>query len=178
MTAGAPLTFTLTATNLGPDTAAQVVVTVRCPAGVTFDAAASDPRCSDAAGTVTCALGDVPAGQAVSAAVVVTVDATRVGTLSNTATVASGTPDPDGTNNTAAATVSVIPEPPPAANLAVEKAATPDPLPIGRDLTYTVTARTGVPRTRPMSGSKTCCPPSWRSTGPARARRAWPRARG
>lgn len=140
VTAGGSLTFTLTATNGGPDAATQVVVTDPLPAGVVFDAAASDPRCAEAAGTVTCTLGDVPAGQALSAAVVVTVAPAATGTIVNTATVAGATADPDGTNDTATATVTAVPPPPPMADLAVTKAAAPDPLPIGQDLAYTLTA--------------------------------------
>jgi uncharacterized repeat protein (TIGR01451 family) len=137
--AGGPLAFVLTATNLGPDAAAQVVVSDPLPAGVAFDRAASDLRCDESNGTVACDLGDLSAGQAESVTVVVSVDRTASGVLSNTATVASATTDPVGGNNSATAAVSVTPAPPPRADLDLTKTAAPQPLIVGQDVTYTLT---------------------------------------
>ncbi|HEX6027030.1 MAG TPA: DUF11 domain-containing protein, partial [Solirubrobacter sp.] len=147
--AGSTLTYVLTASNLGPDTAAQVVVTDPLPAGLTFDAAASDARCGASAGTVTCGLGDVAAGASASVSVVAAVDAGASGVLSNTATVKSATPDPDGGNDSAIADVGVVPPPPPTADLALTKSAAPDPLVVGSDLTYTLTAANAGPDDAP-----------------------------
>ena len=49
-------------TNHGPDEATDVTVTGTLPAGVTYDVAFSDPRCSETGGIVTCALGSIAAG--------------------------------------------------------------------------------------------------------------------
>jgi uncharacterized repeat protein (TIGR01451 family) len=59
---GGLITYTLTASNRGPDAAAGVVVTdLSDPSLVTV---ASAPGCGVAAGTVTCQVGTLPAGQA------------------------------------------------------------------------------------------------------------------
>src|SRR5207253_11485919 len=61
--AGQLLTYTLTAQNAGPSSATGVQVTDNLPAGVTFDSATpSQGTCSQASGTVTCALGTLTSG--------------------------------------------------------------------------------------------------------------------
>lgn len=54
---GDTVTYTLLVENLGDDTATGVVVTDHLPSGVTFDSAS--PPCTQAAGTVTCSIGDL-----------------------------------------------------------------------------------------------------------------------
>lgn len=54
------VTYTLVAQNVGTATATGVVVRDQLPAGVTFDSASSP--CTQAAGVVTCALGDLAVG--------------------------------------------------------------------------------------------------------------------
>ena len=69
---GDSITYTLTVTNDGNATATGVEVTDQLPAGVTFvDATAG---CSEAAGLVTCALGDIGAGACSRVDITVTVD--------------------------------------------------------------------------------------------------------
>src|SRR2546427_173778 len=56
--AGATLTYTVTVTNGGPSTAANVQVTDNLPAGVTFQSASGTGwTCMQAAGVVTCTRG-------------------------------------------------------------------------------------------------------------------------
>jgi uncharacterized repeat protein (TIGR01451 family) len=62
---GGDLFYTLTVTNLGPDRAADVVVTDMLPTGVTFIVATDDCVQSPPA-TLTCRLGDLANGQTVS----------------------------------------------------------------------------------------------------------------
>jgi len=69
---GDTVTYTLKAKNNGPDQAGNVVVTDALPAGVTFISA--DSPCTQAAGTVTCALGTLAAGQEVTLEVKAKVD--------------------------------------------------------------------------------------------------------
>src|SRR5262249_35220591 len=63
---GAPLTYTITVSNLGPNAATNVVVTDPLPASVTFSSVTTDKGSCAAppvggAGTVTCSIGDLPA---------------------------------------------------------------------------------------------------------------------
>ena len=67
------------------------------------------------------------------------------GTISNTATVASSVNDPSTANNTASASTTVNP----AADLAVTKTDSPDPVAVGQQLTYTV----GVSNAGPSSAT-------------------------
>lgn len=69
---GDTVTYTLKAKNNGPGQAKNVVVTDTLPVGVTFVGA--DAPCTQAAGTVTCALGTLEAGEEVTLEVKVTVD--------------------------------------------------------------------------------------------------------
>jgi uncharacterized repeat protein (TIGR01451 family) len=60
------------------------------------------------------------------------------GSLTDTASVASGVPDPDTTNNSASVTVTVIHQPGPEADLSLTLTAAPDPVVVGQTLTYTL----------------------------------------
>ncbi len=92
---GDAITYTLTVTNQGEGTATGVEVSDTLPAGVTFDAA--DAGCTESAGTVTCALGDIGPGAHVDVDVTVIVDEETCGTVSNHAVVSA-------TNETGGAT--------------------------------------------------------------------------
>ena len=103
---GSDLAYTITVTNGSAGTAAaSVVVNDTLPAGTTFgSSAASQGSCSGTA-TVTCSLGTIPASG--SATVTIVVTPTAAGTVQNTATVTSATPDPVAANNQATATSTV-----------------------------------------------------------------------
>jgi len=63
VTAGSPITYTVTASNNGPSAATGVVVTDTLPAGVTFVSASSTQgTCTNAPGTVTCPVGGLANG--------------------------------------------------------------------------------------------------------------------
>lgn len=123
--AGQDLTYTLTAANDGPATAASVTVTDVLPAGVTLISA---PGCTNAAGTLTCNVGSLLAGQSTVIAVQVHVPSgflgsATSGTISNTATIAAANQsDPNPGNNTATATTTVLAQ----ADIAVTKVCKPD----------------------------------------------------
>lgn len=88
------LTYTVTVTNTGPDTATNVVVTDTLPAGSVFGSATAEQgSCGEAAGVVTCNLNNIANGDSVIITIVVT--PTVVGTAVNSASVVSDVNDPD-----------------------------------------------------------------------------------
>ena len=96
---GGTLTYTIVVTNQGSVSAAGVQLTDVLPSNVRFASVTSTVgSCSQASGTVTCALGDIAGGG--SETITITVNARRTGTAVNTVQVSSATPDPDQTNNT------------------------------------------------------------------------------
>ena len=100
---GATAVYALTAQNIGPATATNVVVTDTLPAGGTFvSATASQGTCTHANGRVICSLGSLPAAGTVPIAVTVRLD--TGGSHVNSATIAGAQADPVVTNNAAQAT--------------------------------------------------------------------------
>jgi uncharacterized repeat protein (TIGR01451 family) len=91
------LTYTLVATNNGPNAAPDARLLDALPAGVTFVSASAG--CTHSAGRVDCALGTL--GPGASATVIITVTPKASGVITNTAGVGSSAPDPDRSNNTA-----------------------------------------------------------------------------
>ena len=106
VTAGVAFDYTVSVSNAGPSDAQAVTLTDTLPAGVTL-AGATGANCSGA--PVTCAVGTVPAGGLATVTLHVTPGPGAGGrlVLDNTVAVASGTTDPDTTNNTASATSTV-----------------------------------------------------------------------
>jgi len=105
---GNDLTYTVTVTNNGPDTATSVAVTDNLPAETTFVSCSSTGSgvCAGTGNNRTVTFASLASGQSETITFVVNVTCSVVdGTLiSNTATVTSITPDPDTTNNSATAT--------------------------------------------------------------------------
>ena len=131
---GGTLTFTVTVDNAGPSPASNVVLVDPLPVGVAFSSAASSQgSCSQAGGTVTCALGGLAADA--EATVTVRVVATVPGTVVNTVTVTATETDPQTANNTATtiSTVDLV------ADVGVLMVASPEPVLVGGTLTFTVT---------------------------------------
>ena len=99
---GEPVTFTVTLTNLGPETAAAVVVTDIIPPGLTFVSVTASQGTYDP-GTTLWTVGDVPATR--SAVLYITATPSVPGMFTNTATkTSSETPDPNPTNDSGSAT--------------------------------------------------------------------------
>ncbi len=143
--AGDKLTYTITLSNNGPQTAQTVSISDPLPANVTFFSlaapagwTASKPAVG-ATGTVTLTNPSVASGASAVFTLVVKVNANVASgtTLSNTATASSATADPVPANNasTSATTVSA------SANLVVTNLDSPDPVLAGESITYTVTVK-------------------------------------
>ncbi|MDW5597736.1 hypothetical protein VSS74_25515 [Conexibacter stalactiti] len=113
---GGQSTFTLTITNLGPSVAEDVRVTDALPAGLEF-VSVDDTDCSELAGVVSCAFGDLAVNAPIRVQIVVRGNVE--GAFTNSATVTTRTPQPAGGGepDTGRATVTVGP----VADLAIEK---------------------------------------------------------
>ncbi len=145
VTVGSDVTYTVTVTNNGPGSAANVVMDDPLPAGLTFVSATADngATCDP---TVNCALGDLAVNEVVTVTIVATVDATyftdgNTSPAANGATVTTDTPDSDAGNDTATADTVITDE----TDIGVTKSAVPDPVTAGTDLTYTVTVTNNGP---------------------------------
>jgi uncharacterized repeat protein (TIGR01451 family) len=138
VTLGDPIQYTLTVSNAGLDTSQNVVLTDNLPVEVSYVSATPDQgTCGEGSGVVTCNLGAMPSGASVDVIIVVTTIAP--GTLTNTASVTSDTPDPNPANNSASEDTVVNPAPLPEADLSIAKLDHPDPVNVGAILTYTLT---------------------------------------
>ena len=93
--AGANYTYTLTVSNNGPATAADVVIADVLPGAVTFVSASVGG--SESGGTVTWPTVSLTNGQSVQRTVTVTAPAS--GSVTNTASATATTADPDASNN-------------------------------------------------------------------------------
>jgi len=136
VTTGSNITYTLIASNAGPQSATNVTLTDTLPAGVVFvSATPSQGTCSQAAGVVTCPLGTVAVSGTATTTIVVTT--TTAGTLTNNASVSGTESDPNGANNSAAAISTVNAA---SADLGITKSASPAAVTIGANITYSLVA--------------------------------------
>jgi uncharacterized protein len=110
--AGNNLTHTITVSNAGPDPAASASLSDTLAPGTTFVSLSAPGGWScttpavGAGGTVACSLASLNVGSAVFT-LVVAVDVSASGTVSNTATITSSTSDPASANNSATANTTV-----------------------------------------------------------------------
>ncbi|WP_343338685.1 hypothetical protein TPELB_08900 [Terrisporobacter petrolearius] len=132
--AGELLTYTMVVTNAGPSDALDVTLTDNIPACLL------NPEYSVGGGAfapwplVGINLGTMTPGQVINVQIRGTVDPSCVGSINNTATVSSPTPDPNPTNNTSTVTTEIETS----ADISVVKSALPDPVVAGELLTYTM----------------------------------------
>jgi len=103
--AGQNSTFEITVTNTGATAALDVVVTDALPAGVTLVSATPSQGSCPGTSPVTCNLGTVAGGSLATISLVVV--PSTPGPLSNTATVAAGSADPNAADNSSTAVVQV-----------------------------------------------------------------------
>jgi uncharacterized repeat protein (TIGR01451 family) len=108
-TVGDNLTYTITATNNGPDAATGVTVSDTLPSGVSFVSATPSQGSCNGTSIVTCNLGSLSNGA--SGMVTIVVTPTQAGGVSNTATVTGNETDSNPTNNSATQVTTVNPAP-------------------------------------------------------------------
>ena len=145
---GGSVTYTITASNAGPNPVAGATVADTFPAVLT-----GTWTCVGAGGGTCTAAGsgnindsvNLPAGGSVTYTVSATINASATGTLTNTATVTSAVNDPVPANNSATDSDTLTPQ----ADLAITKTdgvttATP-----GGSVTYTITASNAGPSNAP-----------------------------
>jgi uncharacterized repeat protein (TIGR01451 family) len=96
-TVGASVTYTITVTNNGPDTATDVELTDVLPAGVKLISVTPTAGACAGASTIVCDLGNLANGA--SATVIIVVGTSAAGKLTNSATVSSAESDTDPSNN-------------------------------------------------------------------------------
>ncbi|MCY6958952.1 DUF7507 domain-containing protein [Clostridium brassicae] len=140
--AGELLTYTITVTNAGPSDAENVSLQDIVPpemlnaefsidGGLTFNPWVSPYN-----------IGSLVSGSSVTILIRGIVDPSYTGgSLSNTATVSSTTPDPDPTNNTS----TVVTQVETSADLSITKTVNPDPVVAGEEATYTITVNNAGP---------------------------------
>jgi uncharacterized repeat protein (TIGR01451 family) len=102
---GQDLTYLLTVTNGGPRPSKAVTVTDTLPSGVTLKSITPSRGDCSVGANISCALGTLASGASETVAILVT--PTAAGTLTNTATVGSGTTDPSAANNTSTSETTV-----------------------------------------------------------------------
>jgi uncharacterized repeat protein (TIGR01451 family) len=130
--AGQALTYTLLVYNDGPVTAEDVVVTDDLPGGVTLTLATPPPSSTS---PLTWYLGSIVSETSQVITLVVEVGSGTSGTLINTASVDSSTPDPNSDNNRDEERTDVVIR---QADLRIAKFDDPDPANPGGTLTYTL----------------------------------------
>jgi uncharacterized repeat protein (TIGR01451 family)/fimbrial isopeptide formation D2 family protein len=141
-TAGDEYTWQLRVRNLGPSDAQNAVVTDPLPAGTTFVSA--DAPCIEASGEVKCALGLAAEAFDQTYEVTVKVDpSTETAPLSNTATVASDTGDPEEGNNES----TFGPDPSPLADVWIEKGVDDETILRKEEATFTMVVGNDGPST-------------------------------
>jgi uncharacterized repeat protein (TIGR01451 family) len=136
------LTYTVTLTNNGPSDAQTVTMTDPVPANTTF-VSATGPKgwtptlpAVGGTGNVIFSKATVTAGEVAVFTIVVNVNAgtPHNTTITNSATGATTTTDPNPGNNVGTATTTVLAQ----ADLAVTKSDSPDPVCVGGNITYTI----------------------------------------
>ncbi len=139
------LIYMITVTNYGPAGASNVVVTDTLPAGAVV-AAANPTRGSvtNAAGLVTWTVGSL--AKDAGAGLLLTIQPAAAGLITNSATVTTASADPNPDDDTATVVTTVVA---PTANLVLGLADSPDPVPTGYNLTYTLTVTNLGPATAP-----------------------------
>jgi uncharacterized repeat protein (TIGR01451 family) len=138
---GQDFAFTITVANAGPFPAYNPVVMDRLPQGLTFVSATGGVT-PDASGNLTFPLATIPVGGSTILSVILR--ATAIGTYSNNVSVNSTTvTDPNNENNTDTTSVQITEVA--LADLVVSGVALPDPVVLGDNLAYTLTATNNGP---------------------------------
>jgi uncharacterized repeat protein (TIGR01451 family)/CSLREA domain-containing protein len=107
--AGEALTYSVTASNLGPSTVDEVTITTMLDAGTVFvSASGSGWTCGEDSGVVTCTHGTLAVGPAPSISIDVTAPNSPGATLTSSALVDSPRGDPEPDNNAAEQETTIV----------------------------------------------------------------------
>mgnify|MGYP001164220417 FL=1 len=146
--AGAPVSFGIQPRNAGPSAAANVVVSDTLPTGWSFvSATGTGWACSATGQDVRCTRASLAVGATDDITVVATAPATVAAagsSFTNTAAIASDTPDGDASNDSGSVTLQVRPD---GADLRLAKTKTPNPVALGSTMVSTITVSNVGPRT-------------------------------
>jgi len=140
--AGSPLSFSIVITNNGPDAISTPSVTNTFPSGVTsFTFAGASWNCGALSGsTATCSYAGSLANGGFTPALTLSMTAPASGPAVDSATVSSGTSDPNNGNNSATQSVTVVAQ----ADLTITKNG-PTSVIAGQNVVYTVTVTNNGP---------------------------------
>lgn len=140
---GEILVYTINIKNNGPSDSVGVILTDTLPLTVTLPSYSLDNGVTWNTWLGTLPLGTITNGSTKTVLIRGTVAAAATGTISNTASVASTTLDPNLSNNTATTNTTVSP----LADLSIVKTATPSPVNAGAQLIYTLVITNNGPST-------------------------------
>ncbi|MDX1997872.1 MAG: IPTL-CTERM sorting domain-containing protein, partial [Thermoanaerobaculia bacterium] len=166
---GGSVTYTITASNAGPDPVTGGTVADTFPASLTCSwscVGAGGGTCTAAgAGNINDAV-NLPTGGSVTYTASCTISASATGTLSNTATVSSAVPDPTPGNNSATDSDTLTPQ----ADVAITKTDGVTSINPGGTATYTIVASNAGPSNAPASTvadtfPASCSTVSWTCVG-------------
>lgn len=142
---GEDVTYTVTVSGSGFEDAANPVLTDVVPPNTTFQSIVAPMGWSvmtppvNGTGSITATRAQLDLKTFYDFTITVRINTgTPGGILTNTATLASSTFDPDNSNNSSSADVTIV-APPAQADLSVSRIASPDPAIRGQNLTYTIT---------------------------------------
>jgi uncharacterized repeat protein (TIGR01451 family) len=147
---GQNLSYFVSVSNSGPSDSTGVTLTDTLPAGVSFvSAVSSQGSCTQAAGTVTCNIGNMNRFTSVNITIIVT--PTAAGILVNTTSVSGTEPDPNQGNNSARDATTATAGPPAStdADVKITMSHSPDPATLGSDqfVQYSINVSNGGPAT-------------------------------
>ena len=108
--AGAEVEYVITATNLGPAQAINVIITDTLPSGLGYVSITPSSGCGSAAGVITCTLATLDSGASVIYTLVAEAEPDARGAKVNSVAVTSAIEDPDANNNAYTAVTHVEPE--------------------------------------------------------------------
>jgi uncharacterized repeat protein (TIGR01451 family) len=141
VTTGQTISYTITVTNNGPDSATGVTITDNLPGNTSFVSATPTQGSCSGSTTVTCSIGTLANGA--SATVTLQVQASSLGSAVNSASATGNESDPDGANATASAVTVVGPT----ANLSLTKTTAATTVTVGQSIGYTITVTNNGPGT-------------------------------
>ena len=143
--AGSPLSFTLNVSNAGPDaTSSSITVSNTFPSGATaVSGSGAGWLCGAPSGsTIVCVSSTPIPASGTAAPLVISMTAPPSGPAVDSATVSSGAADPNGANNTASQSVTVVAQ----SDLAITKNG-PTSAIAGQSIVYTITVTNNGPST-------------------------------